>query len=351
MLRTVAASLAALLSLGLAIASNGQQAKERVYVWDFVDNNGRQTDLTERLTSEFEEVLTQGKCYQVLERRRFDRLLAHIKNEKAIADLNGISKSSMGEIQKITNAQMVVFGKVDDDVESGQIQVTVSLQHFDSSKEVKSVRMRRGQRFDAESRETAMKKLVGEICGSLGTNPILGKYTLVRDGSSYIELKPDGTIFFSFVQYGKALQGVGTYSIEDKQISVKSDIGLAARGIIDNDKISFENGDVFARSKGAITPPNIPSIGIAQATFARSPRDNVVPSQLIISGYGWDGGSEVKVVVNGRDISNRIVSQTGSIVFLKGTSTDLNIQAGKNEVVVVVGGTRSNPYLFKEAMN
>jgi hypothetical protein len=164
MLKVSTTLLAVLLSLALVPCVNGQGPKERVYIWDFVDNKGQQADLTAWFTSEFEEALSHANCYQVLERRQFDRLLANIKNEKAIADLNDLSKESQSEIKKITNAQIVVFGKVDDDIESGQIKISVSFQHFDSSKKVWSTRIPRGKRLDPESRENAMKGLVKEIC-------------------------------------------------------------------------------------------------------------------------------------------------------------------------------------------
>jgi hypothetical protein len=167
--------LVVLLSLVLTTLANAQGSKGRVYVWDFVDNKGQQTDLTHRLTSEFEVALNQANCYQVLERRQFDQILQHIKNERAIADLNDLSKSSQGELRKITNAQIVVFGKVDDDFASGEYKIIVTFQNFDSSKEVKSIRMKRGRIQDSESRENAMQELVKEICsgpfGSVKPNP------------------------------------------------------------------------------------------------------------------------------------------------------------------------------------
>ena len=171
MLNAKTLMLAVLLSLVLPFWMNGQTPKERVYVWDFVDNNGQQTELTDRITSEFEEALIQAKCYQVVERRNVDKLLAHIKNEKAIAELDDLSKKSQGEVKKITNAQIVVFGKVDDDVASGEYKITVTFQHFDSSKEVKSIRIKRGRILDIESREEAMNKLVKEICNNTSPPP------------------------------------------------------------------------------------------------------------------------------------------------------------------------------------
>ena len=171
MLKVSTTMLAVLLSLALVPGVNGQGPKELVYIWDFVDNKGQQTDLTNRITSEFEEALIQAKCYQVVERRDVDKLLAHIKNEKAIAELNDLSKGSQSKIKEITHAKIVVFGKVDDDIESGQIKFSVSFQHFDSSKKVWSTRIPRGLRLHTESRENAMKGLVKEICGSDLSSP------------------------------------------------------------------------------------------------------------------------------------------------------------------------------------
>jgi hypothetical protein len=353
MLNTKTSMATVLLILVLAIWANGQTPKERVYVWDFVDNKGQRTDLTDRLTLEFEEALNRAKCYQVLERRQIGKLLDHIKNEKAVADLDDISKKSQGEIKKITNAQIVVFGKVDDDIDSGQIKISVSFQHFDSSKEVKSIRIRRGQRFDTESRESAMKELVKEICGDSNADSIAGKYILLKNPASYIEVKSNGTIFYSFVQNGRVLQGVSSYEVEGKQIIVKHEMGQAMRGTVEKDKISFDNGDVFLRGSaetGPPSPPANPGVGITGAFFVKSPAERIVPSQLSIMGYGWDGRSDIKVIVNGQEINKRIDRQVEGNISLKGSVKELNMHDGKNEVVVVVNGARSIPYEFKQVI-
>jgi tetratricopeptide (TPR) repeat protein len=200
--------LAVLLSLVFPFWMNGQTQKERVYIWDFVDNKGQQTDLTDRITSEFEEALNQAKCYQVVERRRFDKVLAHIKNEKAIADLNDLSKSSRGEVKKITNAQIIVFGKVDDDIASGEYKISVTFQNFDSSKEVKSIRIRRGRIDDIESREDAMKELVKKICSSSD---------FLQDSQSYYE------------------RGFMKYSDKDYEGAFKD-----FKKVVDNDPTNYE---------------------------------------------------------------------------------------------------------------
>lgn len=341
--------LAVLLTLVLTTLANAQESKGRAYVWDFVDNKGQRTDLTDRLTSEFEVALNQAKCYQVLERRRFDEVLKHIKNEKVIADLNDISKSSQGEIKKFTNAQIVVFGKIDDDVASGEYKISVTFQNFDSSKEVKSIRIRRGRIQDSESRENAMKELVKEICGDSNANSIAGKYILLKNPATYIEVKSNGTIFYSFAQYGTVLQGISTYEVEGKRMTVKHEMGQAMRGTVEKDKISFDNGDVFVRESAGAVPPSPPAntgITIRHAIFVKGPAGSI----LTIGGLGWDGGSDIKVIVNGQDISKRIDRQDNFTIMLRGNVKELNVRDGKNEVVVVVNGVRSNPYEFKQAI-
>lgn len=349
MLKVSTTLFAAMLSLVLVPCVNGQGPKERIYVWDFVDDKGQQTSLTARMTLEFEVALTQAKCYQVLERRQFDKLLAHIKNEKAIADLNDISKRTQDEVKKITNAQIVVFGKVDDDIASGEYKISVTFQNFDSSKAVKSIRIRRGRILDIESRENAMKELVKGICGDSNANSIAGKYILLKNPASYIEVKSNGTIFYSLVQYGSVFQGISNYEVEGKQITVKHEMGQAMRGTVEKDKISFDNGDVFVRGNvetGSPFPPANTGITIGQAIFVRGPAG----SMFTIAGLGWNGGSEIKVIVNGQDISKRIDKQDMFTIMLKGSVKELNVRDGKNEVMVVVNGLRSNLYEFKQAI-
>ncbi|HXU39715.1 MAG TPA: CsgG/HfaB family protein [Blastocatellia bacterium] len=340
--------------LGVLVASvNAQAPKERVYVWDFVDTHGQQTSLTGRMTLEFEEALTQARCYQIVERRQFDRVLAHIKNEKAIADLNDISKASQGEVRRITNAQIVVFGKVDDDIASGEFKITVTFQRFDSSKEVKSIRMRRGRIQDSESRENAMKDLVKQTCGVGNASPVSGRYVNSKNPSSYFELKPDGTLFVSLVQPGGPLQSVGAYEVDGKQITLKFEMGRAARGIVEKDKISFENGDVFLRQSdeaASTSHPPSPGITVGAVVFVQSRSERIAPSHMSILGLGWDGGSEIRIIVNGQDISKRIDAQRDGNISLNGTVKQLSVHDGKNEVVVVVNGVRSNTYEFKQVI-
>jgi hypothetical protein len=131
----------------------------RCYVWDFAMRNGMRTELTRQLTVEFEEKLTQKKFCKVLERRNYARLVAQKDNEKAILRLDGISRATVDTL-KAYDANTVVFGEVYDDISSGSYKVTLTFQHFDNSKSVWSVSIRRGLINDAASREQAMDDLV-----------------------------------------------------------------------------------------------------------------------------------------------------------------------------------------------
>ncbi len=71
-------------------------------------------------------------------------------------------------------------------------------------------------------------------------------------------------------------------------------------------------------------------------------------SFIIISRIAGDGlgASGAKVLVNGKDVSAQIVTQDDYHLKLEGHKDALNLKSGLNEVVVEVGGIRSQPYRF-----
>lgn len=138
---------------------------QTVVVWDFATRDGRKTDTTASLTAEFEEALSQKGKYAVLERRSFDRLRAVIANEKALQDIGEISSAGSTELRKL-GVSVVIFGEMYDDVESGEVSITVTFQDFKGQKLlIKSVLMRRGLLRDAASRRERLAALVDGITG------------------------------------------------------------------------------------------------------------------------------------------------------------------------------------------
>jgi hypothetical protein len=75
-------------------------------------------------------------------------------------------------------------------------------------------------------------------------NRVAGVYVSEKNPRDYLELKPDGTFF---VQEGP-MGATGKYEVEAAQITLKLDMGIAARGtiegdtIIDNDGIRWKRG-------------------------------------------------------------------------------------------------------------
>lgn len=141
-----------------------------VYVWDFTTRKLAKNDLTSKFTHDFESALIQFGNYKVLERRNFDRLISQIDNEKAVINLMQLSKPTLDKL-KAEKADMVIFGDVFDDKESGQFNVTITFQSFDGTKVLlKSILIPRGKVHDAQSRQKYMENLVKEI--SLRTSSI-----------------------------------------------------------------------------------------------------------------------------------------------------------------------------------
>src|SRR6185295_12570970 len=67
-------------------------------------------------------------------------------------------------------------------------------------------------------------------------------------------------------------------------------------------------------------------------------------------GEGWDGGSVVKVFLNGQEIGIPVESQKEGHITFSGTVEQLHARDGRNEVFVEVNGVRSNTYVFRQAI-
>lgn len=159
--------IALIFFLCVFVAHSGktQGSKEKVYVWDFTTNSKELEEVAGRSTEYFEQVLVEKNCYQVQQQRRVGDILSQFKNQKAIGSLRDVSLENRNEIQTITNAQTIVFGKVDDDKDDGTITVTVSFERFDSTiiKKAKAD-FSRGERFSKQARERAINLLIETIC-------------------------------------------------------------------------------------------------------------------------------------------------------------------------------------------
>lgn len=148
------------------VLAHAASAKPAVYVADFFTRDREVTPLTMKLTGDFEVALGSTNKYEILERRDFDKLRAEAKNEAAIAEVSGLSAELVSAL-KTKNAEMVVFGEVFDDIDSGQVSVTVSFVTFSGEKKLLlNAKIPRGKINDGDTRTAAMEELVKRIVSS-----------------------------------------------------------------------------------------------------------------------------------------------------------------------------------------
>lgn len=157
------------LFLGFFVAPVAGQSGPNVYVVDFTTRDLQKNALTAKFTHDFELALAQAGCYGVLESSEYSRLLTELDRERGIADIGQLSDSALSNL-KTEQAEIVVFGEVFDDVDSGQVNITVTFQKFDRTKVlIKSILLARGKASDAESRQEAMGSLASGLCQRTAT--------------------------------------------------------------------------------------------------------------------------------------------------------------------------------------
>lgn len=138
------------------------------YVWLFDATGTEAESLADTITEEFEEALVTAGCLPIVRRRNLPELQAHQQQEQRIAGADYLSPRQRRLLSTAT-ADAVVFGKITDDVQGGQIKIAVTLEALSGvALASSSVRIIRGKRFDAEEREHRVQELAWEVCGALG---------------------------------------------------------------------------------------------------------------------------------------------------------------------------------------
>ncbi|HXI23077.1 MAG TPA: caspase family protein, partial [Pyrinomonadaceae bacterium] len=109
-----------------------------------------------------------------------------------------------------------------------------------------------------------------------------------------------------------------------------------------------ESGNDTASDKNFPRIRDDRSVNVRSASISQFTED--YPILLQVSGQGWDGGSEVKVFLNGEEISIPVDSQGVGHIAFKGSVQQLHAHDGRNEVFIEVNGVRSNSYVFRQAV-
>jgi hypothetical protein len=154
----------------LAGAAVGRASGERppTYVWLFSATGEEAESLTESATEEFEEALVKAGCLPIVQRRNLPDLESHQAQEKRIQGADSLSPRQR-RLLSTASADAVVFGKLTDDIQGGQVKIAVTLETLSGVTLANtSVRISRGKRLDAEERERQMAELATDVCSALG---------------------------------------------------------------------------------------------------------------------------------------------------------------------------------------
>lgn len=147
----------------MSFVASAAAKTEAIYVWDFTDRSFCTSDVTDKFTNDFELALSKYGSYTIVERRQIDTLLAQKEMESKVSDASKFSSAFRDQL-KLHNADLVVFGTVYDDVDSGQYNITITIETFSGEKRIiKSILMPRGKVNDAASRMEAMETLVRDL--------------------------------------------------------------------------------------------------------------------------------------------------------------------------------------------
>ena len=143
--------------------ASGMDQDSVVYVWDFKPNPASIQDIAAQLTNDFETELINLGFYTVLERRKFNRVLSHQDLERSISNMDQVPDSSKLNL-RAQQAQVVIFGEVTDDINSGVYEVVVTFQKLNAELIKKeSILIGRGLIMDNQTRKEKMKELLVKL--------------------------------------------------------------------------------------------------------------------------------------------------------------------------------------------
>jgi hypothetical protein len=164
--------IAVVAGLGLLVGvAAGRAVEERppTYVWLFSATGAEVESLSDTVTEEFEEALVKAGCLPIVQRRNLPELQSHQKQEERIEGADSLSPGQR-RLLSTASANAVVFGKITDDIQGGQVKIAVTLETLSGAILANtSVRISRGKRLDADERERRMAELASEVCSALGS--------------------------------------------------------------------------------------------------------------------------------------------------------------------------------------
>jgi hypothetical protein len=138
-------------------------AETTVYVWEFSWRSGEEDSLTQSVTREFEEALIGLRGYRVVEGRTPGALKEQLDNIQSIRTILDVPEAQRKLIASY-EVDQVVLGKLFDDVESGEVIISITLQRLDGTKvQATSTSVSRGKVRDRATRVELLKGLVNRL--------------------------------------------------------------------------------------------------------------------------------------------------------------------------------------------
>lgn len=149
--------------VGKAPLSAQFEEKINVYVWDFSVSHDSLKRFGASFTNDFESQLINLEKYVVLERRRYDRIMAHKDMENEISDMRNISAKSKENLAA-NKADAVFFGSLVYDGGSGEFELTVMFQDLEGNNLKRAnVVFKKGIIDDNANRKKIVADLIDEL--------------------------------------------------------------------------------------------------------------------------------------------------------------------------------------------
>ena len=154
--------LALVLCISLGVTP-GLLAETTVYVWEFSWRSGEEDALTQSVTRELEEALIGLRGYRVVEGRAPGSLKKQLDNIRSIRDVLDVPQTQR-ELIASYKVDQVVVGELFDDVESGEVVISITLQRLDGTKvQATSISVPRGRIRDRTTRVEQLQALVDRL--------------------------------------------------------------------------------------------------------------------------------------------------------------------------------------------
>lgn len=240
--------LLALVIMGISSASS-QASPKNVFIEQFTSRDEIDAEVLssfrDLFEESFEDAFRNTGIYTVLNRQELEKILNGSKTEILVTSMEQIDADTKARL-KLAKADGVIFGRVIDDKDSGEVVVSAKLQSFDSVLLWnKSVTMKRGLIHDRASRKAAMGELVKSVAaasrGEFGNeiSHLEADIILQEDGGPSVQGRIFVTHDVGVATYTATLQGIssgptylgGTLSQDGRALEFKS--ALAGTQVVD----------------------------------------------------------------------------------------------------------------------